>query len=94
MAEQQQAIELSATFPDPPPFWRDFTPEKIEQLEELKSRYADQIGLDVSAIVRVPDVPEDLINLQPPPEPAVRKWRLFDEQIPLSVCLGDVPYSL
>lgn len=85
MADQQQGIELSATFPDPPPFWRDFTPEKIEQYEDLKARYADQNGLDVSSVFRVPNVPADLINLQPPPEPTTRKWRLFDEQIPLSL---------
>ncbi|KAK1772004.1 MED7 protein-domain-containing protein [Phialemonium atrogriseum] len=70
---------VSSTFPDPPPFWQDFTPEKIERFESLKSRYANQQGLDAAAVIRVPDVPEDLVNLQPPAEPADRKWRLFGE---------------
>lgn len=85
MADQaMDASSASWTFPDPPPFWRDFTTDKIERMESLRSRYADQTGLDISTIVRVPDVPEGLATLQPPPEPADGKWRLFGE--PLTVC--------
>jgi hypothetical protein len=79
------ASNVASTFPDSPPFWRDFTTEKVDRMESLRRRYADQTGLDISTIVRVPDVPEDLVNLQPPPEPADGKWRLFGEQ--LTVCV-------
>jgi mediator of RNA polymerase II transcription subunit 7 len=78
------AANASSTFPDPPPFWRDFTTDKIDRMESLRSRYADQTGLDISTIVRVPNVPEDLVNLQPPAEPVDGKWRLFGES--LTVC--------
>lgn len=80
MAEptNEQSIATS-TFPDPPPFWQDFTPEKLERFETLKSRYADQQGLDAAGVIRIPGVPEDLVNLQPPAEPVDRKWRLFGE---------------
>lgn len=74
-----EASKASSTFPDPPPFWQDFTPEKVDRFESLKSRYADQQGLDATTVTRVPNAPADLVNLQPPAEPADRKWRLFGE---------------
>jgi mediator of RNA polymerase II transcription subunit 7 len=81
------ASQVSAIFPDPPPFWRDFTTEKIEQIESLRIRYAEQTGLDPSAVLRVPDVPDELINLQPPPEPAEGTWRLYGEPATLNIDL-------
>lgn len=90
MADQPlDTSSASWTFPDPPPFWRDFTTDKMERMESLRSRYADQTGLDASTIIRVPNVPEDLANLQPPPEPADGKWRLYGEQ--LTVCYWAPP---
>ncbi|KAB5518894.1 MED7 protein-domain-containing protein [Coniochaeta sp. 2T2.1] len=75
--------KASSTFPDPPTFWRDFTAEKLDRMDELRTRYADQSGLDIATVVRVPNVPEDLVNLQPPAEPAGGKWRLFGEALTL-----------
>ncbi|KAL1844721.1 hypothetical protein VTK73DRAFT_1965 [Phialemonium thermophilum] len=76
--------KASSTFPDPPPFWQDFTPGNLERYEALRKRYADQQGIDVSAVVRIPGIPPELVNLQPPAEPADGRWRLFGETQTLS----------
>ena len=74
----------STTFPDPPPFWRDFTPDKVDRMDSLRRRYADQTGLEISTIGRVSNVPEDLVNLQPPAEPVDGTWRLYGESLKVS----------
>ncbi|RGP76119.1 mediator of rna polymerase ii transcription subunit 7 [Fusarium sporotrichioides] len=85
MAEQQQEAQaLSSMFPNPPPFWQEFTPDKISRIQELRTAYINQNGGDPLA-VRVPDVPEDLINLQPPAEPADGRWRVFGDQYMVSL---------
>ncbi|KAM5342794.1 hypothetical protein ACJ41O_013760 [Fusarium nematophilum] len=78
MAEQQEPHSLASTFPNPPPFWKDFTPDKIARIEELKTAHINQHGGD-ALTVRVPDLAEDLINLQPPLEPADGRWRVFGD---------------
>ncbi|KAJ4223520.1 Mediator of RNA polymerase II transcription subunit 7 [Fusarium solani] len=79
MAEQQEPHSLSSTFPNPPPFWKDFTPEKLSRIEALRTAHLGQHEGE-PLTVRVPDVPEDLINLQPPAEPADGRWRVFGDQ--------------
>jgi len=70
--------KVSALYPDPPLFWKAFTPENISRFKELKQEYADQQGVDVNTVIRIPNIPEELVYLQPPAEPAEGKWRLFD----------------
>lgn len=74
---------MASAFPNPPPFWRDFTPDKIAQMEELRKNYMDTLLpgdiTDPSAVMRVPDVPEELVHLQPPAEPEDGKWRVFGD---------------
>ncbi|KAJ4160300.1 Mediator of RNA polymerase II transcription subunit 7 [Fusarium falciforme] len=79
MAEQQEPHSLSSTFPNPPPFWKDFTPENLSRIEALRTAHLGQHEGE-PLTVRVPDVPEDLINLQPPAEPADGRWRVFGDQ--------------
>ncbi|KAM0478929.1 hypothetical protein ACHAPX_004907 [Trichoderma viride] len=83
MDEQQEPHSLASTFPNPPDFWKAFTPDKIARIEELRrARAADEDtdteGADTD--VRIANLPEDLIALQPPPEPADGRWRVFGDQ--------------
>ncbi|KAK0629314.1 MED7 protein-domain-containing protein [Bombardia bombarda] len=69
----------AAMMPDPPPFWKSFTPDNLARFDTLKQEFADQHGADIDTIVRIPDISEDLVYLQPPAEPIDSKYRLFDE---------------
>ncbi|KND92770.1 Mediator of RNA polymerase II transcription subunit 7 [Tolypocladium ophioglossoides CBS 100239] len=81
--EPQETLSLASTFPNPPPFWKDFTPDRVARIEDLRRARAedtnDGAGAD-AALVRLPDLPEELANLQPPPEPADGRWRVFGDQ--------------
>ncbi|KAL7920291.1 MED7 domain-containing protein [Trichoderma austrokoningii] len=82
MAEQQEPHSLASTFPNPPDFWKAFTPDRIAKIGELRRVHAAEHDEDAgtSAHVRIADLPEDLIALQPPPEPADGRWRVFGDQ--------------
>ncbi|KAK1980641.1 MED7 protein-domain-containing protein [Colletotrichum cereale] len=76
--EEPSQNALSSTFPNPPPFWRQFTPENISRIEELRKAQAAKDGVAVKDLpVRLPDIPEDLMHLQPPAEPAAGTWRVL-----------------
>ncbi|KAK0640802.1 MED7 protein-domain-containing protein [Cercophora newfieldiana] len=75
--------KVTALWPDPPLFWKDFTPENISRFETIKQDYAEKNGLDPDAVVRVPDLPEELWCLQPPAEPEDGKWRVFGQDMSL-----------
>ncbi|KAL9476184.1 hypothetical protein ACSS6W_006025 [Trichoderma asperelloides] len=82
MADQQEPHSLASTFPNPPDFWKAFTPDRLARIEELRRAHAtdedeDDEGADA---VRIPNLPEDLVALQPPPEPADGRWRVFGDQ--------------
>ncbi|KAH6880497.1 MED7 protein-domain-containing protein [Thelonectria olida] len=80
MADQQpEGNTLSSTFPNPPPFWKDFTPDRITRIDELRTAHIQQHGGD-PLTTRIPGVPEELVNLQPPAEPVDGRWRVFGDQ--------------
>ncbi|KAK0742770.1 MED7 protein-domain-containing protein [Schizothecium vesticola] len=90
MDSQDDSARVTALFPDPPQFWKAFTPANLSRFETLKQEYADQHGLGRNTVVRVPNLPEDLLYLQSPPEPEDQKWRLFSEPLSLKDELQDL----
>lgn len=80
MAEQEPH-SLASAWPLPPPFWKDFTPDKTSQMEELRKTYIESLLpgdlIDPAITTRIPDVPEHLTQLQPPAEPEDGRWRVF-----------------
>lgn len=88
MAEQeQQPHSLASTFPSPPPFWRDFTPENVRRVDDLLPPAVPGAAAAAAAGDDRParaELPEELVNLQPPPEPADGRWRVFGDHY--SVC--------
>ncbi|KAG5930044.1 hypothetical protein E4U42_003205 [Claviceps africana] len=79
MAEQE-AHSLASTFPNPPLFWKAFTPDRVARIEELRSAFAGAGDGDPStSVVRVPGLPDELTLLQPPSEPADGRWRQFGD---------------
>ncbi|KAG6044095.1 hypothetical protein E4U17_000686 [Claviceps sp. LM77 group G4] len=81
MAEQEAHLSLASTFPNPPLFWKDFTPERVARIEELRGAFAGAGGSSgASPVVRIPGLPEELVKLQPPLEPADGRWRLYGDQ--------------
>lgn len=76
MADQTQST--SSTFPNPPDFlWRSFTPDRVARLEEAKKAWLQENpeGIASETVTAIPNLPEDLGHLQPPPEPADGIWR-------------------
>ncbi|EHK26829.1 uncharacterized protein TRIVIDRAFT_187825 [Trichoderma virens Gv29-8] len=80
MEEQQEPHSLASTFPNPPDFWKEFTPERIAEIAELRRAQAADGQSQDADNVRIPNLPEHLMALQPPPEPADGRWRVFGDQ--------------
>ncbi|KAI1648991.1 MED7-domain-containing protein [Daldinia loculata] len=77
--EEEDQVLVSSTWPPPPPFWRDFTPENLTRINELRKQEAEKEGLDDVSKVRLQGLPRELRNLQPPPEPTDGVWRVFGD---------------
>ncbi|KAM0331249.1 hypothetical protein ACHAQA_002919 [Verticillium albo-atrum] len=83
-ADQQGQKAHSSAFPNPPLFWKDFTPENAAQLDGLRTARAAEINIDLKDLpVRIPGVPDELLNLQPPVEPLTGTWRVLGGQYSL-----------
>ncbi|KAF3761937.1 hypothetical protein M406DRAFT_358152 [Cryphonectria parasitica EP155] len=90
MADQAQT---AATFPNPPDFlWRGFTTENVARFEEAKKTWeeAHPEAASSKTVTLIPDLPEDLRQFQPPPEPTDGRWRMLGDPWQLEVTVPDV----
>lgn len=84
--EEQEAVSLSSTFPNPPPFWKDFTADKVARYEQLRKEHDGKDGDKANKsegfkpLARINNLPDELIHLQPPAEPTDGRWRVFGDQ--------------
>jgi mediator of RNA polymerase II transcription subunit 7 len=81
MAEQPPPT-LTITYPTPPPFYKDFTPENIARIEELRAaKIEDDSQAKYSPATTLPkrllDLPPELRCLQPPEPPVDGFYRCF-----------------
>jgi mediator of RNA polymerase II transcription subunit 7 len=75
---------LTAAFPPPPPFWKEFTAENVEKLEKIKREAAKSHGDSPKkkwsqAELRTLDVPPELRHLIPPEPPKSGSYSVFGE---------------
>ncbi|KAF7845725.1 hypothetical protein BT93_L0970 [Corymbia citriodora subsp. variegata] len=88
MAEQSQARMLSAAFPTPPPYYKQFTKENVTRIRQIRkeaaanraqSEVADEpSGIDISSL------PAELQYLVPPEPPADGRYKSFGGQYDLA----------
>lgn len=76
--QQQSRSALASTWPNPPPFFHDFTDENLERFRQLTESQPE--AGDGAPVRRIQGVPAELTNLQPPAEPADGNWRVFGDQ--------------
>lgn len=82
---QHQPPNISSTYPNPPDFlWRDFTPGNLSRYDDLSRKWREDHPEAASqATILIPDLPEDLRHLQPPPEPTEGVWKLYGDRFTL-----------
>ncbi|OJD31441.1 rna polymerase ii mediator complex protein [Diplodia corticola] len=85
MADDNPDNVLSATFPAPPPFWKQFTSDNRARLKELQQQNAADEGAALPP--RIPDIPVELRYLQPPEPPANGKYRSFGDPYDINTAL-------
>lgn len=76
---EEEQPQVSSTWPPPPPFWRDFKPESLARIDELRKQQAEIEGATDASKIRLRGLPRELRNLQPPIEPADGVWRVFGD---------------
>ena len=83
MDEQQGEARLAATFPAPPPFWREFSEDNLNRISELRVAQSGEASKTydpaVSLPARILDLPPELRFLQPPEEPTTGVYRSFGD---------------
>ncbi|KAH9907168.1 mediator complex, subunit Med7 [Xylariomycetidae sp. FL2044] len=76
--EDEQA-QISSTWPLPPPFWKDFADDQITRTAELRIAFAMKEARSDPSPIRLPEIPYEVRNLQPPVEPKDGTWRVFGD---------------
>ncbi|KAI1770319.1 MED7-domain-containing protein [Hypoxylon cercidicola] len=76
---EEEQPQVSSTWPSPPPFWHNFTPDNLARIDELQKQQADADGVEDVSKVRLNGLPRELRNLQPPSEPADGVWKVFGD---------------
>ncbi|KAI1171037.1 mediator complex, subunit Med7 [Nemania sp. FL0916] len=81
MDEEQQ--QVASTWPPPPPFWKNFTADNVAHINQIRRTTAERLGVEDASTVHLSDLPRNLRNLQPPPEPESGEWRVFGDRYTL-----------
>src|SRR4051812_2476891 len=83
MEDQQQPNPLASAFPNPPPFWQNFTPENLSRISEIR---AQEHGTGSKSHDHSKELPARLLNLppelrflQPPPPLTEGIYRVFGD---------------
>ena len=80
MEDQQQPNSLSSAFPNPPPFWKEFTPENLDRISELRAGAGNKrYDASKELPVRLLDLPAELRFLQPPEPMTDGIYRVFGD---------------
>ncbi|KAI1841841.1 hypothetical protein JX266_011919 [Neoarthrinium moseri] len=89
MADDDDAQnQISSTFPPPPPFWKDFTPDNVARIKDLKQEQVERDAADHDpASIRLAGLPHNLRFLQPPLPPDAGAWRVFGNHYTLNQTL-------
>jgi mediator of RNA polymerase II transcription subunit 7 len=90
MEETQPETRLTATFPAPPPFWKEFTEENLNRISELRGAQSGASSKTTDPATALParilDLPPELRYLQPPEEPADGIYRSFGDLYNVRIC--------
>ena len=82
MADDQDPGAISTTFPIPPPFYKHFTEENRQRLQDLTGSTSDaslnsKQKQELDTHQQLPEVPAELRFLVPPPPPKDGRYISF-----------------
>lgn len=75
MAAEAQQGTVTAAFPAPPPFYKSFTRQNLDHLDQLQASSPSHHGVDDQASIT--ERAHDVQNLLPPKPPLDGKYKLF-----------------
>ncbi|KAK2809492.1 hypothetical protein FQN50_003760 [Emmonsiellopsis sp. PD_5] len=84
--------KVTAAFPPPPPFWKHFTSQNLQKLEEYKEEQKDKLdGIPkkewTPEALHMLELPAELRYLVPPKAPTTGSYSLFGESQTVSISL-------
>lgn len=88
MTEEQDASRprISNAFPAPPPFWKQFTSENLEKVEDLEKEKNAELSPSkwTPTELRTLELPPELQLLIPPEPPASGTYTCFGQELSVS----------